>query len=120
MSPSRPRAKRGPKSPTRDVEINAVIVGCLELTLSIPMARSLKEKRGVVRRCIERVRNRFGVSVAEVGANDTHNRAIIGVAAVANDESFLNSVLDKILAHVEDDMIGRAEVIDSRFELVHI
>ena len=96
-----------------------MVVGLLEVTLAIPMARSLKEKRGVVRSCCDRVRNKFKVSVAEVGDNDVHNRARIGFAAVANDESFVNSVLDKILDHVEDDVIGRAEILDSRFELVH-
>ena len=96
-----------------------MVVGCLEVTLSIP-AHSLKEKRSVVRRCVDRVRNRFNVSAAEVGMNDLHDRALIGVAAVANDQSFVNSVLDKIIAHVEDDMLGRAEIIDTRFELLQV
>ncbi len=96
-----------------------MIVGCLEVTLSIPLARSLKEKRSVVRRCVDRVRNRFHVSVAEVDANDQHSRAVIGIAAVANDGPLVNSILDKILDHIADDMLGRAEIVDSRFELVH-
>ena len=73
----------------------------------------------MVRRCVDRVRNRFHVSVAEVDANDQHSRAVIGIAAVANDGPLVNSILDKILDHIADDMLGRAEIVDSRFELVH-
>ena len=34
-----------------------MFVGCLEVTLSIPEAQSLKDKRSVVRRSIDRARN---------------------------------------------------------------
>ena len=96
-----------------------MVVGCLELTLSIAAAESLKDKRSVVKRCIDRVQNRFNVAIAEVGALDEHRRAIIGITTVANDTSFVNSVLDKAAAQIEDDAIGRAELVDRRMELIH-
>src|SRR5688572_26986132 len=96
-----------------------MIVGCLEVTLAIPLAESLKDKRSVVRKCCDRIQNRFKVSVAEVDQNDNHKRAVLGVAVVANDASFVNSVVDKIRGFVEEDLLGLADVIDSRFELVH-
>lgn len=96
-----------------------MVVGVLEITLAIDAAHSLKEKRKVVKSLIERTRNRFNAAVAEVGDNDVHNRARIGVAVIANDASFVNSVLDKALDAIEDAAMGRAELIDSRFELIH-
>jgi uncharacterized protein YlxP (DUF503 family) len=96
-----------------------MVVGCLELTLLIQSAQSLKDKRSVVRRCIERAKNKFNVAVAEVGANDEHGRAILGFTTVANDRSFVNSVLDKVQNQVEDDALGLAEVVDRRFELIN-
>ncbi|MCC7382597.1 MAG: DUF503 domain-containing protein [Deltaproteobacteria bacterium] len=96
-----------------------MIVGCLEVTLLIPGAQSLKDKRSVVRRCLDRVRNRFQVAAAEVGDNDLHGRARIGISAVANDSRFVNSVLDKVLDHIESDLAGLAEISDSRLELIH-
>ena len=96
-----------------------MVIGALQVTLAIP-ARSLKEKRSVVRRTLDRVRHRHHVAAAEVDANDVHHRAVIGFAAVANDESFVNSSLDKVLSQVEDDNLGRADVIDSRLELVRV
>ncbi|MFO0724824.1 MAG: DUF503 domain-containing protein [Myxococcota bacterium] len=96
-----------------------MVVGCLELVLHIPEVYSLKEKRSVVRRAIDRVKNKFDVAIAEVGLNDVHQSAMLGISAVANDQSFVNSVLDKVLAFLEDDLIGRAEVQSSRMELIH-
>jgi len=96
-----------------------MVVGCLELTLTLLAPESLKEKRSVVRRTIDRVQNRFHVAAAEVGLNDVHDRALIGISAVSNDSSFVNSILDKIIDFIDDDLLGRAEVTDSRMELIH-
>lgn len=96
-----------------------MIVGCLEITLLIPGAASLKDKRSVVRRVLDKIQHRFNVSASEVGDNDVHERAILGVSAVANDSSFVNSVLDKVLGFVEEDLMGLAHVTDSRLELIH-
>ena len=96
-----------------------MVVGCLELALHIEHSHSLKEKRSVVRRTVDRIRSRFGVAVAETGDNDLHQRARIGVVAVSNDAALVNSILDKVKAHVEDDLLGRAELVDARFELIH-
>jgi uncharacterized protein YlxP (DUF503 family) len=97
-----------------------VVVGVLEVTLSIPGAFSLKEKRKVVRSLIERTRNKFNASVAEVGDNDIHNRARIGVSVVANDHAFANSMLDKVLDALEDMAIGRADVLDTKLEIMTV
>jgi uncharacterized protein len=97
-----------------------VVVGCLEVVLALGAIESLKEKRSIVKRLVERTRNRFNVSAAEVGANDEHRRAVIGVTTVANDGPFVNSVLDKVIAFLEDEAIGRAEIIDTRLEILHV
>ena len=97
-----------------------MVVGCLEVVLALEAIDSLKEKRSVVKRLVERTRNRFNVSASEVGANDDHHRAIIGVTTVANDGPFVNSVLDKVIGYLEDESIGRAEIIDTHLEILHV
>lgn len=62
-----------------------MVVGVLRITFHIPHARSLKDKRAVVRHFRDRVRARHSVSVAEVGAHDVIQTAIFGVAAVGPD-----------------------------------
>jgi uncharacterized protein len=92
-----------------------MVVGVLRLALVIRGARSLKEKRSALRRIIDRVRGRYNVSIAEVGDNDAWQRALVGVTAVANDRSFVNEVLDKVVRDVE--MLGVADLVGREMEL---
>jgi uncharacterized protein YlxP (DUF503 family) len=70
-----------------------MFVGVLRLTLQIPGARSLKERRRVVRSLKDRLRARLPVSVAEVGGLDTHQRAVIAVAVVSGDAVRVDELL---------------------------
>jgi hypothetical protein len=92
-----------------------MVVGVLRLALVIRSARSLKEKRHALRKIIDRVRARYNVSIAEVGDNDAWQRALLGVTAVANDRSFVNEVLDKVVRDVE--MLGVADLVGREMEL---
>lgn len=90
-----------------------MVVGVLRLTLFIHGAASLKDKRQVLRKVVDRLRSRFNVSVAEVGDNDVWQRAVVGVAAVANDHSFVNEVLDKCAR----DAGNIAEIVHREMEI---
>ncbi|MFL5290206.1 MAG: DUF503 domain-containing protein [Myxococcales bacterium] len=90
-------------------------MGVLRLALVIRSARSLKDKRHALKRILDRVRARYNVSIAEVGDNDIWQRALVGVTAVANDRSFVNEVLDKVVRDVE--MLGVADLVGREMEL---
>lgn len=92
-----------------------MVVGVLRLTLVIPGARSLKDKRHALRRILERSRARYNVSIAEVGENDVWQRAQVGVTAVANDHSFVNEVLDKVVRDVES--LAVAQLVNREMEI---
>jgi uncharacterized protein YlxP (DUF503 family) len=82
-------------------------VGVLRISLHIPHARSLKEKRSVVRRFRDRIRARFEVSIAEVGAQDLLQSAVFGVSVVSADSKICDSVLAQVAraAEVQEDAI---------------
>jgi uncharacterized protein YlxP (DUF503 family) len=73
-----------------------MFVGVLRLRLTLPGARSLKDKRSVVRSFKERTQARLRVAVAEVGVLDDPRQATLGVVCVANE----SAQCDKILAEV--------------------
>lgn len=73
-----------------------LIVGTLRIRLVIRSARSLKDKRQTVKSLKDRIRSRFNASVAEIGALDVYQTAILGVAVVANDSDYVRSVLTQI------------------------
>lgn len=76
-------------------------VGVLRLTFHVPAARSLKDKRSVVRRFRDRVRARFDVSVAEVAGQDLLQRAVFGVSVVSSDATVCQSVLEQVAREAE-------------------
>jgi len=93
-----------------------MVVGIGIITYRLHGCRSLKAKRRIIKTIISQIRNHFNVSVAEVGANDAHQRSEIGFALVGNDAPTINSKLDKIINFSED--LGLAEMIDSDMEIM--
>lgn len=95
-----------------------MVVGTGIITLRLHDCRSLKGKRKVVKAMIQRLRNHFNASVAEVGANDIHQRAQIGFSLVGNDTALINSKIDKIFNLAED--LGLAEITATEMEIIHL
>lgn len=92
-----------------------MVVGVLRLTLSLHGARSLKDKRQVVRKLVDRVRARYNVSIAEVGDNDVWQRLVLGVGVISNDHSFVDEVLAKVTRDIEGG--SEAQLIDRELEI---
>ncbi|MEW6600519.1 MAG: DUF503 domain-containing protein [Nitrospirota bacterium] len=93
-----------------------MIVGLLTLDLHIPEAHSLKEKRFVIKSLVDRIKNKFNVSVAEVDANDLWQRSVIGIAMVSNETQFINKVFENIRNVVYD--IHEVELLESHVEFL--
>ena len=74
-----------------------MFIGVCTIEMHIPDSGSLKGKRFVLRSLKDRIRNTFNVSVAEVDDNDLWQKASLAVAAVSNDKTHLNSMLDHVL-----------------------
>jgi uncharacterized protein YlxP (DUF503 family) len=95
-----------------------MVIGTGLITLRLHDCRSLKAKRKVVKSMINRLRNNFNASVAEVGSNDIYQKAEIGVSLVGNDAALINSKIDKIFNLAED--MGLAEIFDTEMEIIHL
>ena len=95
-----------------------MVVGVCQLRMIINSVSSLKEKRGVAKRIIARVKNKFPVSIAEVEDNDLWQSLVIGFCMVGNDRRYINSCLDKILDFIEN--LYLAEIVDHRIEIINI
>ncbi|HEX7168863.1 MAG TPA: DUF503 domain-containing protein [Acidimicrobiales bacterium] len=73
-----------------------MFVGAVRFELRLPNVHSLKEKRAVIRPILDGSRNRYRVASAEVGAQDSWQRAILGMSAVAASPSHVEEVLDEV------------------------
>jgi uncharacterized protein len=78
-----------------------VIVALARLSLYIPHSHSLKEKRAVVRKIVDRVQARFKLHIAEVGGQDTWQRAVLGFALVGIDGQKLAQLGDDVVRAIE-------------------
>lgn len=72
-------------------------VGLAKLSVAIPDAHSLKDKRMVIRRIKDRVRERVGVVVNEVGELDVWQRAELGCAVVSSDRGKALELIDDVV-----------------------
>jgi uncharacterized protein len=93
-----------------------MVIGIIQVELSIPWATSLKDKRSVVKSLKDRLRQKFNVAVAEVGANDVWQTAMLGMTTVANDPKFVRSVCDTVVSYIEQNC--EAQIADFEVEVL--
>ena len=75
-------------------------IGILYVDLFIGAAQSLKEKRMVLKRIKDRVRNQFNVSVAELDNHDKWQMSTLGFVMIGTDNRYINGALDSILSFI--------------------
>ena len=71
------------------------VVG-FEVEIRIPASQSLKDRRQVVRSLLDGARQRLHVSAAEVGGQDTWQRATLGFAVVASEAHLAEATVDEL------------------------
>ena len=88
------------------------VVGLLSIELHIPGARSLKDKRMVLRSVKDRIK-KFNVALAEVDYQDLWQRCAFSVVTVSNDERHADQELAAVVNEIErlePGLITRTEV----------
>ncbi len=95
-----------------------MIVGAAIVEIRIHGSHSLKQKRGVVRSIAQRVRNRFNLSVAEIGGQDTWQRAELGLCGASSDRQRARAQLESAVAFIEE--LHLAEIVASDIEVLDL
>lgn len=84
--------------------------------LRIPGARSLKDRRRVVKSYKERLKARLPVVVAELGDVESYQLATLGLCAVSGELGQCESIIDKALGMAHS--LADALVADARHEVI--
>jgi uncharacterized protein YlxP (DUF503 family) len=95
-----------------------VHVGTCIVKLRLPENGSLKGKRQVSRSIIERVKNKFNVSIAEVEDQDLWQALTLGISCVSNSAPHANEILSKAVNFIENSGFD-AELVDYEIEMVN-
>ena len=87
-----------------------MLIGLTKFELHLPHARSLKDKRRVVKSLVDRLHERYRVSVMESGFHDLHQRAEVSVAYLAGSESELDRMaaeMRRLVDSADEAMVGK-------------
>ena len=85
------------------------VVVC-RVTLIAHQCHSLKQKRSVVRKLVDRVATRFRVHLVEVGGQQTWQRIQLGFSVTSNTPAGATSIVSNLLTHIEQTgLVGMLE-----------
>jgi uncharacterized protein YlxP (DUF503 family) len=73
----------------------------MKVTLRASWVHSLKEKRMVVKSILQKLKNKFNISVSEVENQDNHNIIVIGIAAICANSAQVDSTMEHIITFIE-------------------
>ena len=82
------------------------VIGILTLEIYVEQSFSLKDKRHVVKSLKDRLRERFNVSIAEIGGLDSWSNSTVSIVTVASDRVFAEKVLQAAENHAADQLGG--------------
>jgi len=91
-----------------------MIILFMKVTLRASWVHSLKEKRMVVKSIVQKLKNKFNISVAEAENQDTHNTLVIGIAGICANSAQSDSIMEHIITFIESNT--DAEIIDIKKE----
>lgn len=89
----------------------------VQFIIELPGIDSIKDKRRVVQSLKAKLQRRYRLSVSEVDLQDSFSFAQIGAALVSNSRTFGESVLQKAMSFVEDEVPGRIHDIHIHSEM---
>jgi uncharacterized protein YlxP (DUF503 family) len=93
-----------------------MVVGICTVELFISESRSLKDKRQVLHSLKDRLHSKFNLSVAEVDGQDLWQKAVLGMACVANEGGHVSQVLEQALNVIKG--MPAVEVVRTKLELL--
>jgi uncharacterized protein len=82
-------------------------IGLITLEIHIPDARSLKDKRQILKSLKDRLRGHFNVAVAELDHQDVWQRSIVGVVGISAEEGHLAETMGNVL-EASEQVLGRS------------
>lgn len=93
-------------------------IGACKVRLRLPENESLKGKRQITKSVIERVKNKYNVSIAEVDDQDFWQLVTLGITCVSASTKHANEVLSKVVDFIQKSRFD-VEMLDYEVEIIH-
>ncbi len=92
-------------------------IGVCRVKIRLPENHTLKGKRQVVKSIVNRVKNTFNASIAEIEDHELWQLATIGISVVSNDSRHANEELSKIVDFISNGRFD-IELLDYEIEII--
>jgi len=98
--------------------LKVMVVGVSRVDIFFPENHSLKDKRQMLRKVIEKTRAKFNISMIEVDQSNLWQRASIGFTVAGVRQDHVNKVIENVHEYMESLYLG--EIIDTSSEIIVI
>lgn len=88
----------------------------LSVSVHIPAAQSLKDKRMVIKSLKDKIRLKFNVSVAQLDTDDKWQYAILGIVMVGNDNRYIDGCMQSLVSFIES--FPQLNICEHRLEFI--
>ncbi len=95
-----------------------MVVGVSRVDLFFPENHSLKDKRQMLKKVIEKTRAKFNISMIEVEQSNLWQRARIGFVVAGVRQDHVSKAIENVHEYIESLYLG--EVIDTSTEIIVI
>jgi len=102
----------GRSRPGREPD-DRVFIGVAYLSVRVPGARTLKDRRTVIASVQDRLKHRYGISVHEIGQGSDPTRQTIVLTTAGNDGALVRKVIDQCVGQVHAHPTAIAEQVDT-------
>jgi hypothetical protein len=93
-----------------------MVVGVSQIDIFFPEAHSLKDKRQMIKKIVEKTRVKFNISMVEIAEHNLWQRGRIGFAVIGIKKDHVYVTIENIQRYIESLYAG--EVIDTRTEII--
>lgn len=73
-----------------------------EVECFIYTSQSLKEKRSILKGLIQKIRQDFNVSIAEIDYQSLWQRTKLGIVTIANERTYAEKVMQRVLHRIDE------------------
>lgn len=94
-----------------------MVIGLITLTINLPVAQSLKDKRSVIKGLMAGIGRQFELSCAEVADHDLWHSAVIACVGVAAQKTLIEPRLHHAVSWVEHQR-SDFELLEYRIEFI--
>ena len=93
-------------------------IGVCKIRMRLSDNHSLKGKRQVSKPIIQRVKNRYNVSIAEIDDQDLWQLLTLGITCVSSSGPHANEMISKVVDFIQRSKFD-VEMLDYEIEIVH-